>query len=577
VAAPDDALNNVLAKAAGKPNDPLAPTGETYVGAVVMRLAGYAVVSVQLRGTGCSGGEADLFDLPTVYDGYDAVETVAAQPWALGGKVGMIGISFSAFSQISTAGTRPPHLAAIAPLSFLGRLWDVGRPGGILNSGFAKGWLTDRAKSAQPAPSKGAFDYANILVKTDANCRANQDLRLQTRNALKIVEDEKTMVADYQHRDFTKWMSRIQVPVFGSLQFQDEQTSAYALLAAKTILGANDKVWLTLSSGVHDDSLDIDNFANELAFLDMYVAGEAPQPHPLLSVAASQIWGDDHDPLPSPPYQGDDLATAKAAFEARPRVTVRFERPNSSDPGGVATRWGLTSSTWPPTGATTSTMYLAGGGALVTKTGAAGKASYRSDPSARPRKNDKTWTTVPARDGVGFVSPPLTADEVMAGPAAADLWLKSTASDTDVQVTVTEVRPDGSEMLVNTGVQRASVRAVDRAKSTATVPDITFAKAEPLAAGANELHVQILPFGHAFRAGSRIRVVIAPVGGDRSAWAYASVDSKKPPTNTILFGGAKASSVSFTVLPGVTAGASLPPCDLSGQPCRKYVAASNGG
>ena len=59
--------------------------------------------------------------------------------------------------------------------------------------------------------------------------------------------------------------------------------------------------------------------------------------------------------------------------------------------------------------------------------------------------------------------------------------------------------------------------------------------------------------------------------------AYASVDAKKPPTNTILFGGAKPSSVSFTVLPGVTAGASLPPCDLSGQPCRPYTPARNGG
>ena len=67
----------------------------TAVGSLIAPLLGYAAVGVQMRGSGCSGGAFGLFDLPTTADGYDAVETVAAQDWVKGGKVGMVGITFS--------------------------------------------------------------------------------------------------------------------------------------------------------------------------------------------------------------------------------------------------------------------------------------------------------------------------------------------------------------------------------------------------------------------------------------------------------------------------------------------------
>jgi putative CocE/NonD family hydrolase len=120
IAAPNEPLIAKVGSLLGLPSDPLAPGGETDVGSLLVRLAGFAVVSVQMRGTGCSGGESDLFDLPTRLDGYDAVETVAAQPWVKGGTVGMVGISFSGFSQVATAATHPPHLSAVAPMSFVG-------------------------------------------------------------------------------------------------------------------------------------------------------------------------------------------------------------------------------------------------------------------------------------------------------------------------------------------------------------------------------------------------------------------------------------------------------------------------
>ena len=49
---------------------------------------------MNLRGTGCSGGAFDYFETLQSLDGYDVIETVAAQPWVANGKVGMVGISY---------------------------------------------------------------------------------------------------------------------------------------------------------------------------------------------------------------------------------------------------------------------------------------------------------------------------------------------------------------------------------------------------------------------------------------------------------------------------------------------------
>src|SRR5262249_28982479 len=60
----------------------------------IFNLLGYAVVDVNMRGTGCSGGAFDYFEKLQSLDGYDVVETVARQPWVLHNRVGMAGISY---------------------------------------------------------------------------------------------------------------------------------------------------------------------------------------------------------------------------------------------------------------------------------------------------------------------------------------------------------------------------------------------------------------------------------------------------------------------------------------------------
>ena len=170
---------------------------------------------------------------------------------------------------------------------------------------------------------------------------------------------------------------------------------------------------------------------------------------------------------------------------------------------------------------------------------------------------------------------------MIAGPSSLDVYLKSSRPDTDLQVTLSEVRPDGNETYVQNGWLRASHRKLDPKQSTALDPFPTHLKSDAarLPAGRFTLvRVPIFPVAHAFRAGSRIRVTITATGGDRPRWDFATVDKGKT-RNTFSLGGARASSLVLPVIAGATAkGTPLPgPTALRGEPNRRYAPASNGG
>src|ERR1700712_386212 len=64
------------------PSNPDAPQP----GTILANLLGFAVVGVNMRGTGCSGGVFDVFSPAQQSDGYDVIESVGRQPWVEGPK-----------------------------------------------------------------------------------------------------------------------------------------------------------------------------------------------------------------------------------------------------------------------------------------------------------------------------------------------------------------------------------------------------------------------------------------------------------------------------------------------------------
>ena len=173
------------ARPAGAPSGAPTPTLIEYAGygyadpdgpqsgiSILANLMGFTVVDVNMRGTGCSGGSFDFFEPLQSLDGYDVIETIARQPWVANGKVGMMGISYGGISQLFTAATNPPSLAAISPLSVIDSTQTTLYPGGILNTGFALEWAKERVHDARP-PRRTAGRHG----RTSASRRATRPAR----------------------------------------------------------------------------------------------------------------------------------------------------------------------------------------------------------------------------------------------------------------------------------------------------------------------------------------------------------------------------------------------------------------
>jgi predicted acyl esterase len=606
-AAPHSLIDALLGRASSK--DPLLPDTATVVGAALAPLLGFAAVSVQLRGTGCSGGAFDLFGLPSDYDGYDVVQTVGSQSWVLHHKVGLVGISYSGLSQFMVAGTDPPDLAAITPLSPTDDLYSTGYPGGIYNNGFAKSWTAQRVVDAEAAPRGGQPWAKAEIAAGDKTCLANQVLHPESEKLDSLVAPGLARdPALFDRRSPAVWATHVTVPVFVVGALEDEQTGPQwpALITA---LRRDPTVYATMLNGTHIDSLGPDTVTRWLEFLDIYVAGRVPTANPVIGALAPALYAmvtGGAKAMTPPAVRFTDatsVTAARAAFAAQdPRVRVLFDNGGGSAPAGAM--WPAFEAgfpTWPPAG-TVTRWDLASGGALTSASpsgtaggaGAAGtpsRATFHPDPAVRPATDlasnanawaaqpPYNWTPVPAANGAAFQTSPFTADTTIVGPASLDLWMASTAPSTDLQVTVTEVRPgDAQEEYVTSGFLRSSDRTLG-ASSTALDPLPTYLGSDrrPLPRGRDTLiRVPIDPIAHVFRAGTSLRIVITAPGGDRPSWAFDSPGTQGSVTDSVALGGAHPSSLAVNVVRGVTVGAPLPACGaLRGEPCRPYAALAN--
>ncbi|MCZ7630315.1 MAG: hypothetical protein M5U19_15290 [Microthrixaceae bacterium] len=129
------------------------------------------------------------------------------------------------------------------------------------------------------------------------------------------------------------------------------------------------------------------------------------------------------------------------------------------------------------------------------------------------------WNQEPKGSAAVFVSEPLAEDLVLAGGASADLWIRSSTPEADIGVTLSEVRPDGKETSIQAGVLRGSMRRPGP-DATDLFPAQTGYEedSEPMPVDEfAEARVEIFPFAHVIRKGSRIRLSVhTPVGTARA-------------------------------------------------------------
>ena len=561
---------------------------------------GFAYVGVNMRGTGCSGGSFRFFETVQSLDGYDAIEAVAAQPWVMDHEVGMVGISYPGISQLFVAATQPPSLNSITPLSVLDDSYrSTLYPGGILNTGFAVDWTQDRVDQGKPYGQAWTKERADA---GDTVCAGNQLLRLQNPDLVQEIDDNPFYANPLgDSLAPITFVDRITVPVFIAGAWQDEQTGGHfpAMLAHFT---SSPHVYVTLTNGLHTESLTPPVAGRYMEFLQLYVGKKVPDLSPGAAIATAlggAIWGVSDFPPFENRFEGMSYADALAAFEADKPVRVLFEQGGNAaySPGTPEPNFVAEFDSWPIPEATARSWTLNGDGALIDgELTTPMEVEYTADPGALPATfYDGTdqgggngvwradvqydWQPIPDGTGLGYITAPLTEDTVVAGPGSVDLWVGADAADTDLEVTISEVRPDGTEIYVQSGWQRASQRALDEAASTELHPVHTNAKddAADLPPGEYSLvRVDLFPFAHPFRAGSRIRLTIDAPGNSRAIWEFRTIsDGEQVSIGQDM---AHQSHVVLSVVPVEVTAPAPPACgSLRGQPCRQYVAAANGG
>jgi predicted acyl esterase len=562
-------------------------------GSLLAAVNGYAVVAVNVRGTGCSGGAYDFFETLQRLDGYDVIETVAAQPWVLNHRVGMVGLSYPGIAQLFVAAEQPPSLAAIAPQSvFDDTARGVLAPGGLHNEGFAYQWanqVLDRAK-----PYGQGWEHKVVEERGDAVCAANQGLRGQNVDATaKAKANPYYTDAIAAQFDITRFADRIKVPVFLTGSFQDEQTGGRFPRLFDWLVNAPVKKF-TMMNGAHVDGFAPQILTEWKTFLDIYVAGKvtgiSPQARTLIESGIASTF-DAHPKLPPDRWvTGEPLATIRERFEAEPPVRVLFENGagDLSQPGAPIARWEQRFAAWPLPGTTAQPWYLHANGTLGPDRPPAGAAAARFVFAADLAKRTSlpgtslneafhaqppyAWEPDTATGAVVADTPPQTAAQTYVGSASADLWVRSSTDDGALGATLSIIAADGHETFVSSGVLRLKFRALDTdATALDPNPSLREASAATVKPGEwNQARVEIFPFAQVVRPGERLRLSIHSPGGDRPRWSWVVDDAWNGSTIDIGQDAAHPSRLVLSLVPSVEVGApTAPPCgSLRGQPCR---------
>ncbi len=597
------------------------PAGPVNGIAVLANLMGFAVVDVNMRGTGCSGGAYDFFEPLQNLDAYDVIETIAHQPWVLGHKVGMMGISYGAISQLFAAQLDPPDLEAISPLSTIDATATTLYPGGVLNTGFAVAWAQQRQQEAEPAGPNGGQPYAYQQIQQgDQTCQANQVLHGEASDLMAKIQAN----AHYDPPvagplDPITFVNKIKVPTFMACQWEDEQTGGHCPDLAQHFTGTKLK-WFTFTNGAHVDSLDPYTFDRWYDFLELFVAHQAPIVNqvairaaaPVIYQSAMGLPRNDVDTLPLDPIQLEPTyQSALGAFEALPEVRVLFDNgagkspTGNTMPGDPYPGFEQSFSRFPIPGTAARYWYFGREGTLRDQPPARrGIDWYTSNAKAVPLTDysDNSgpgglwsnasawqwqWEQNPSATAVSYVSAPLKTNTTVIGAGAVHVWVRSSTPDVDLQATISEVRPDGNEIFVQNGWIRANERKLAGTqnnlldqKSTLLepIPSMRASDVRPMPKGRFvEIVIPLYYEGHAYRAGSRIRVTISAPNGTQPVWSFGQTEpASGTPKVSVAFSRSMPSSLILPVVPGVNVPTGLPTCpSLRNEPCRPYVAIVN--
>lgn len=382
--------------------------------------AGYAVAMLNWRGTHDSGGRFISFrslGWGEVRDGYDICEWLAVQPWS-SGAVGTYGGSQGGYAQNYLAPTRPPHLVTQyivdAGLSFF-------------HDGYRVGGTTRPLKyRAQGEASGSVADNELLLAERDAHPDYDEFWHLE--DATRRFADMN--VSAFMTGSWFDFLVDATIRTWIGRQHQGGPNSRgkQQLLLGPWLHGRLNKSFKTgqLVFPEHaawpESTHMIRWFDYWLKGVDNHITDDAPVRYFVMgacgeSGAPGNVWREAQDwPVPARETRLylHDAGQLSAAVPAKNSAGTTFHA-DPLNPVPLRTPRAL---------------------------GATDVREFEKE------KDVRTWTT-----------DPLDAPVEWTGRVRAEIWLSSTARDTDLIARVSDVYPDGRSMLLMEFPMRARYRA----------------------------------------------------------------------------------------------------------------------
>lgn len=495
---------------------------------------GLGVVQQDVRGRYGSDGDFYPFDNEPD-DGLDTLDWLAKQPWC-NGSVGMYGASYLAAVQFAVADGNHPALKALSPQFMSGDMWrQAYYCNGVFSLALTFSWLVlevgSRTSEAAMTP---LLDMAKLL-----NTRPVMTLDERIGPVTRAFRDYASHWARdeyWQARDYRVRLARCRTPVL-------------------------------LTAGWYDYYPN-ENFRNYDALMESDTPEEIKRQHRVIVGPWPHGIGDgtlgELDFGPEACRESDStlrwldtmLHGGRAEdFQAAPiRLFVMGENRWRDE-----WEWPLARTQW-------IQWYLRDDGGLSPQTPSGRSArGYRSDPehpvptrggnhSVGPYNpglfemcpwGPKDQRLIEERDDVlVYTSEPLEEDLEVTGPVRVNLFVSSSAPDTDFVARLCDVYPEGRSINITEGVLRARFRDHQWDKPVLLQPGETI-----------EMPIDLQPTSNVFKRGHRLRLHVT--SSSFPLWTPNQNTGNDPDTDTewavadqtVYHGAAHPSSITIPVIP----------------------------
>ena len=422
---------------------------------------GYALVRVDVRGTGRSPGFLDLLSERETRDLYNCIEWAAVQPWA-NGRVGLSGVSYLAMNQWQVAALQPPHLSAICVWEGCSDYYrEFSRHGGILSL-FGDLWIEKYVHPVQHGRGERGF-RSNINGEWVAGPETLSEAELET-----------------NRRD---WRVDTRAAKLASDRFWTSRLPDFSKITAPLLSAAN---WG--GQGLHLRG-NIEGFLQAQSiqkWLDFHCFEHWTEFYTKTGIALQKK------------FFGYFLKGEDNGWNHQPRVMMQVRHPEKPLGSMTAPSWPLPDTQWQKLYVDPVTQMLS---------------------TERPSAAERTLRFNSASDGVTFLAAPLKQETALIGPSALSLRVSTSTDDADIFVILRLFTPDLKEVTysgsndphtpIAHGWLRASHRKLDRARSLPYRPYHTHDAIELLESNRSyELKIEIWPTCVVAPPGYRIALTI---------------------------------------------------------------------